>query len=282
MRTNNKGKTFSLRNYLAIVLLSIALLILPFGCAHRPHVKVPPLPKFTEAELGTVAVVSACFEPEFKCPHKPMTKGKAAATGALAGFLGSILGGAMTGNPLGAAAGVVLSPAVSAGMAIYGAIEGETTKTIGKTEETLNHCLSAFRAQEVMQEQIHSLVRERARYTFVEPEQCGPNALDEEIRYGSLKGKGIDTVVEISVRKFGLWREKAAIDPPLSLFMTVSIRLIRVKDDAVLSSRTFRYESKGKQKFTKWAKNDAQPFKEELDRCFKNLAERIVVELFIG
>ena len=103
MRTDKKGKTSSLRHYLAIVLLSVALLIVPLGCAHRPQVKAPPLPKFTEAELGTVAVVSACFEPEFKCPHKPMTKGKAAGVGALEGFFASILGGGMTGNPLGAA-----------------------------------------------------------------------------------------------------------------------------------------------------------------------------------
>jgi hypothetical protein len=281
MRPNKKDKTFSLRNYLTIILPFIGLMIVPLGCAHRPQVKAPLFPKFTEAELGTVAVVSACFEPEFYCPHKPLTKGKAAGAGALGGFFGSILGGAYTGNPLGLALGIAISPAVAAGGAIYGALEGETKKTIGRAEDTLNHCLSAFRAQEVMQERILSWIRERARYTFVEPEQCGPNALDEEIRYGSFKEKGIDTVLEVSVRKFGLWRQKDAIDPPLSFFMTVSIRLIRIKDDAVLFSHTFRYESKEKQKLTNWAKNDGQLFKEELDRCFKDLAERIVVELFI-
>jgi hypothetical protein len=282
MGANKKGKTFSLRNYLAIILPFIALMIVPFGCVHRPQVKTPLFPKFTEAELGTVAVVSAFFDPEFKCPHKPMTKGKAAGVGALEGFFASIQGGAMGGNPLVGALGIALSPVFAAGGAIYGAIEGETTKTIRKTEETLNHCVAAFRAQEVMQERVLSLVRERSRCTFVVPDQCGPNVLDEETSYDSLVQKGVDTVLEISVRKFGLWREKDAIDPPLSLFMTVSIRLIRVKDNAALSSQTFRYESEEKQKFTKWAKNDAQPFKEELDRCFKSLAQRIVVELFIS
>jgi hypothetical protein len=282
MRTNKKGKTFSLWHYLAIVLLSVALLVVPFGCAHGPQVQAPPLPKFTAAELGTITVVSACFEPEFKCPHKPMTKGKAAGVGALEGFLGSILGGAMSGNALGAALGIVISPVVAAGGAIYGAIEGETKKTIEKTEGTLNHCLTALRTQEVMQDRVLSLGREMARYTFVEPEQCGPNVLDEETTYDSSNGKGIDTTLEITVRKCGLWREKDAIDPPLSLFMTVSIRLIRVKDDVVLSTRTFRYESREKRKFVKWAKNDAQPFREELDRCFGSLAERIVADLFIN
>ena len=105
MQTNKKGSTSSLRDYLAIVLLSVALLIVPVGCAHHPQVKPPPLPKFTAAALGRVAVVSARFEPEFVCPHKPMTKGKAAAVWALGGFLGSILGGASAGG-VGAAAGI--------------------------------------------------------------------------------------------------------------------------------------------------------------------------------
>jgi hypothetical protein len=282
MRIDKKGKTPSQRYYLAIVMLAVALLVISFGCAHRLQVKASSPPKFTEAELGRITVVSACFEPEFKCPHKPLTKGKAAGAGALAGFLASIQGGASSGNAGGLALGIALSPVFAAGGAIYGAIEGETTKTIRKTEETLDHCLTSFSAQEVMRESVSSLVQELARYTFVQPEQCGPNVLDEEITYDSLKGTGVDTVFEISVRKFGLWKEKDAIDPPLSLFMTTSIRLIRVQDDTVLANRTFRYESREKRKFTKWAKNGAQPFREELDRCFGSLAERIVSELFIN
>jgi hypothetical protein len=282
MRTNKKGKTTSLRDYLAIILLSVALLVVPFGCAHRPQIKAPPLPKFTEAELGRVAVVSACFEPEFKCPHKPLTKGKAAGMGALEGISASISAGAMTNSLGGLALGIALSPVFAAGGAIYGAIEGETKKTIKETEEILIHCLNGLRTQEVMQERLLSLARGSIPHTFVIEAQAGPKFLDEEITYDLLKGKGVDTVFEISVRKFGLWREKDAIDPPLSLFMTVSIRLIRVKDDAVLSDRTFRYESREKRKFTKWAKNGAQLFRDELDRCFGSLAERIVAELFIN
>ncbi len=282
MEANKNGTTSNLRDYLAIVLLSVALLIVPFGCAHRPEVKAPPIPQFTEAEFGTIAVVSACFEPEFKFLHKPMTKGKAAGMGALAGFLGSILGGAMSGNPYSAAAGVALSPVFAAGGAIYGAIEGETTKTIRKTEETLNHCLTDLRPQEVMKERVLALARARSRYTFVVPDQCGPNVLDEETTYSTLKEKGLDTVFEISLREFGLWRKKDAMDPPLSLFVAVSIRLIRVKDDTVLSTDRLTYKSDEQRKFTKWAKNNGQPFREELDRCFGDLAERIVTELFIN
>jgi hypothetical protein len=282
MGANKKRKTSSPRNYFAIILPFIALMIVPFGCAHRPEVKAPPLPKFTEAELGRIAVVSACFEPKFSA-HKPMTSEKAAGVGALEGFRASIQGGGTSGNALGIPLGIALSPVFAVAGAIYGATAGETEKTIKETEEILNHCFNALRAQEVMQERVLSLARDRTRNTFVEPDQRGPNVPDEETRYDSLNGKGIDTVLEISVRDFYLilWGNKGGINPPLSLFMTASIRLIRVQDDAVLFSRKFMYVSKEKHKFTKWAKNDGQLFKEELDRCFKSLGERIVAELFI-
>jgi hypothetical protein len=280
MGTNRKRKTPSLRNYVSIILPLAALMIVPFGCVHRPQVKAPLSPKFTEAELGRVAVVSASFEPDFGCPYKPMTKAKAAGLGALIGF--SIGGAALSGNPLGVALVVGLSPVIAAGGAIYGAIEGKTTKTVRKTMDILNYSLATSRAQEVIHERVLSLARERSRCTFVVTDHSRPNVLDEETSYDSLNGKGVDTVLEISVRYVGLWREKHAIDPPLSLFMTVSIRLIRVKDGEVLSSRTFFHESEKKRKLTKWAKNGAQPFKEELDRCFKSLAETIVVELLVS
>jgi hypothetical protein len=300
MWTNKKGRTSSLRHYFTIVLLSVALLIVPFGCAHRPEVKAPPLPKFTEAELGTVAVVSACFEPEFIRPYKPLTKGKAVGVGAWKGFSGSIISGAESDQlGRGLFGGIVLSPFAAAGGAIYGAVEGKTKETTREAEEALNHSLTTFRPQELMQERVLSLAQKNTRCTFVKPEQCGPNFLDEETTYDSLNGEGIDTVLEISVWRFGLWKEKGAINPPLSLCATVKTRLIRVKDGAVLSTRRFGYDSSeqqsvewlsthnfrydtGKRKFTEWAKNNAQPFREELDRCFGGLAERILAELFIS
>jgi hypothetical protein len=303
MGTNKKGRTSSLRHYFTIVLLSVALLIVPFGCAHRPEVKAPPLPKFTEAELGTVAVVSACFEPEFIRPYKPLTKGNAVgvgAVGSLKGLWGFILPASQ--GPYGAGGvlwGIALSPVFAAGGAIYGAAEGKTKETTREAEEALNHSLTTFRPQELMQERVLSLAQKNTRCTFVKPEQCGPNFLDEETTYDSLNGEGIDTVLEISVWRFGLWKEKGAINPPLSLCATVKTRLIRVKDGAVLSTRRFGYDSSeqqsvewlsthnfrydtGKRKFTEWAKNNAQPFREELDRCFGGLAERILAELFIS
>ncbi len=53
-----------------------------------------------------------------------------------------------------------------------------------------------------------------------------------------------------------------------------------VKDGKVLHGRNFIYEYESDLlKFSEWAVNNAQPFKEELDRAFSYLAMQIVREL---
>ncbi len=281
MGANEKGKTFSLRNYLAIVLASVALLIESFGCAHRPQVKAVTsgneswritTRKFTEAELGRIVVVSACSKLEPEYFEKPLTKEKAVGMGAWKAFSGSLDAAPRGGDPYAGAIWIPFSFIVTASGAVYGAIEGKPKETIRKAEETLNHYLTDL--QQMMQERIIFSAQKKTQCTFVVPDQCVP--------YDLSNIKDIDTILEISVWRFGLWGEKDLINPPLSLFMIVRIRLIRIKDNTELFSDTFRYESRKKQKFTKWAKKDAQLFREELDRCLGSLAERIVAELFIN
>jgi hypothetical protein len=64
--------------------------------------------------------------------------------------------------------------------------------------------------------------------------------------------------------------------------MAAGIRLIRVKDGKVLHSHNFIYGYEYDSdllKFSEWAANNAQPFKEELNRAFSYLALQIVREL---
>jgi len=268
---------FSTR-YQIIILLFITLLIGQFGCAHGPH-KIPGLPEQARAELGTIGVVSACFEPEFKCPHKPLTKGKAAAAGAIGGALGALYGGVMTGDPYGLALGIVLVPVFSAGGAVYGVIEGKTTKTIKETEETLN----AFRhekIQETLREHFLSVAREKTPYTFIVVEEQRPAFLGQEVSYGCFADKSIDTVLEMSVPSYELKSEKEGLNPPLSFNTGVLIKLIRIADGKELYRKYFPYVG-SKRKFTGWAAKNARPLREEFDRSFKNLANEIVEVLFL-
>ena len=113
----------------------------------------------------------------------------------------------------------------------------------------------------------------------------GPAALNEEVSYRLLAREGIDTILEISVLALGLAGEWG-VNSPLAVFMTVRTRLIQVVDDTALYDSTSKYRSTTDKfiethKFTEWAANNAQPFREELVRAYQSLARKIVEELFL-
>ena len=92
------------------------------------------------------------------------------------------------------------------------------------------------------------------------------------------RGKGIDTVLEIGVERLGL--AGSGINPPLTLVMNSRARLIRVSDGAELYLNTLVYHSR-KRKLRDWGADNAQPFREEVDRAYQGLAERFVEYLFL-
>jgi hypothetical protein len=170
-------------------------------------------------------------------------------------------------------------PSVAAGGAaliggVVGAVAGESTKNIKKTKATLNDLVAGLMIQETMRDQFISVLSRQTNYSFALIGEKGPPAPDQEINYGFLADEGIDTVLELSALKSGLWGEKG-LNPPPCFFMTVHTKLIRVTDGSVIYDHTFRYES-GSSKFTDWASNNGQPFREQLDRCYRTLAQDIL------
>lgn len=69
-------------------------------------------------------------------------------------------------------------------------------------------------------------------------------------------------------------------DPEITFFMNVQARLIDVVDGIEIYSGIFEYKSRNLKAST-WANNDAQLLREEIERSYKNLAERIMEELFL-
>ncbi len=260
------------------IVLPIALLFL-FSCAAVPKMQsLPPAEEF-RANLGTIGVVSGRFQPEVAF-QKPMTKGAAAGYGAGVGSLVVLqgIGNANYGNTAPGAALVALGliPVGAAIGSIVGAIQGIPSSKIKASEDALNDYLATVDFQETMRERFLSVAREQTQNVLVLIEEEGPNALDEEVTYGSLSDKGIDTVFEISVRKCDLRRIAKGINPSLRLLMAVGIRLIRPADGTVLYSRNFVHDWGDLRKFSDWAVNDAQPFREALDHAFQYLATEIV------
>jgi len=273
-----------------IIYIVFALLLSINGCTHVPHKITSPPAEQIKMDLGKMGVASARFQPETKF-KKPKGRIASAAAGAGIGALivGEVVGGIVVGVPPSIV--LVAYPPVAAGIGcaaggaaliggVVGAVTGESSKKIKETEKTLNDLIAELRIQEAMREHFVSVFRKHTRDSFYLILRKGPNAPDEEISYASLANEGIDTVLELSVLRFGLWGE-SGLNPPLTFFMTVRAKVIRVKDSSIIYSHTFRYEGTS-QKFSDWASDNGQSFREEFKQCYPRIANDIVGKLFLG
>lgn len=266
------------------IMLPIVLCLL-VSCATIPKTEPPQAEEF-KADLGTIGIVSARFQPDIGI-QKPMAKGAAALHGAGVGVAFVAQAGASCSG-LGCAGVLALIPVGAVIGSIVGAVQGVSSENIRDTEHVLKDYLATLHFQETMRDRFLSTAREQTQYPFVLLEVEGPDALDKEVLYDSLAGQGIDTVLEMSVRKCDLRAAKylrelgtdKRIDPDLRLLMAVGIRLIRITDGNVLWSHIFIYEYESPLRcFREWGVNNGQPFREELDRALEYLSLEIVKAL---
>jgi hypothetical protein len=264
--------------------ISIALLIIHLGYAERiqalPQLPQPPS-KELRAHLGTIGVVSVQFAPEVKM----LTPAKGWASGAAKGAVqteGKLMNATSAGRELGVICCVVLTPFALCGGALSGAAKAPPAAEVKEMQEELNKDIPAnIEIQEKMRAQFLQVAREETYYAIVLLEDRGPLAPDEKLSYDSLAGHDIDTVLEIGVLNFGLKGNWMEINPPLTFFMTLRTRLIRIAGGEVVYAATLRYESVTNHTFDVWAANDAQLLKEEFSPCYASLAEKIVEEVFL-
>ena len=130
-----------------------------------------------------------------------------------------------------------------------------------------------------MRDHILQIAQKQTRHSLVVLEGQGPITSDEELSYDSLSERGVDTVLEGSLMNVDL-RGKWKSNYPLTFFMTIRTRLIRVRDGEVLYVATLMYQST-EHKLLAWEANDFKLFREEFARCYPIVAEKIVEELFL-
>ena len=276
------------------VLISIFLIIGQLGCAHTPKVEPPTLSEEAKAQLGTIGVVSASFEPAFM-NEKPLTKKKAAETSAKAGALGCLqvgfgaFGAAPAGDPLGGAVAaaiglgaIALTPVGAAVGGIVGAVRGVNATAISRADSVLNLALNDIDIQKVLRDRLLSIAQEKTSHSLIPLDDKGPSFPREEVSYRSRIPAEVDTILEPSILQFGLssFSDGPGINPPLSLFVMTRVRVVRASDDKLLYAHTFHYDSKEKKKFTQWAENQSQPLKDGLRRYFDSLPGEIVTTVF--
>ncbi len=274
------------RNRLRSLCLSGTLLIALAGCAVRPRPLPPPPSEQTRATLGIVGVVSGGVSP--KTELEPPTRGRdsGAAKGAAAGALGSIavgcLAGPSGGDPLGlalfCAAGVALAPVFGLSGAIYGAVVAESAATVAEAEASLTQALTEVKVQEALRDRVLLVARDQTPHPVILLEETDPTARTVGLRDPPSAEGSPDTFLE--VRATALRFVGGGINPPLALVMNVETRLVPAEDRGTHYEATLEYRSRTR-KFTEWAADNAQPFREELERAVHSLAGRIVEEVFL-
>jgi len=94
---------------------------------------------------------------------------------------------------------------------------------------------------------------------------------------GYLLSQGADTALEIHVQDARL-AGKEGINPKLALCVEARATLLRSRDGQQLYSCPVQYRSQGRH-FTEWAAHDAKLFREELQKCYRDLSASMVDQL---
>ena len=261
----------SARHSVFFLLLGL-FIILQSGCATTKQA-IPMTPEQSEqlkSRLGTIAVVSASFDPkvEFQTPAKGALAGAGAGAGAT-------LEAGKGSSGEGALLGILLAPVG----AVAGAVMADSAEDVNKREAIIKKAITELKTQETIRDRLLKTVQEKTKFQFAIAEGHGPVIDGELPDYRNLKEKGIATVHEITVKQFGL-RGEGKISPDLSLYMILQARLVNLTNNAELFKNTFTCEGE-RHKFTEWAANDALLFKQEFERCYQNLSENMMRDIYI-
>lgn len=220
-------------------------------------------------DLGRIGVVVAGFRPNAYF-GRPRTKGDVASEYAEAGALSMLSVGGLWFAPGAVVAGV-------AG-AVFGAIRGESEGAIKETENTLNGYLTSLDFQGTLRDRLLVVSAEQTRHSLVPLDLKGPIKRGEEVAYDVSSYPDIDTFLEIGVERCNLTGNFGDVNPDLFLSVGGQIRFVAAKDGKVLATSQIECSGNATHKFTNWAKNNAQPFKDELDGIFPCLAKQIIEE----
>ncbi|HEY6280524.1 MAG TPA: hypothetical protein VIW72_01850 [Burkholderiales bacterium] len=280
------------RNYI-IAWLCIVSLVFQSGCvstALRPSSSVVPEQEI--AEIGTVGVATARFDPVIGLEDITSGKGTGALKGAGKGALtganlfsggGSCSGGSICGvvallQLLLMAAGATVGAIVGG---VSGALEAEPAEKVEDTKAKAQAVFAELKFQESMREHVVKYAREEVAITVVAFAETGPTSPDEQFNYQALASQKVDKILEVSVLSVGT--EGGGFlepDPPLSLVIRARARLVRVKDGQALTVLDYAFRSKA-HKLSEWADNNLQRFNAALERGYQQIAEEVVDEMFL-
>jgi len=152
---------------------------------------------------------------------------------------------------------------------LYGAIAAEPTESVEGVEARIRQVLAELKMQEALRDRVLQEARNQAGYTFTLLTEKGPTKPGEKITYRAVRSEGVDTILEVSVQSVGFEGEWV-INPQIAFFMMAHVRLIEVGDRTVHWDLSHQYTAIARP-YTEWTVNDAQAFREALDRGYQRM-----------
>ena len=197
---------------------------------------LPPPEKKCNARLGTIGVVPALFLPEAEV-HTPKSAAKE-----------STEKGAVTGADVGASAPcpicivtVPLGAFIGASTGCFAGMKKGQKKDVPDDEveemrAVITNAIGELNIQETISACVSKTGLELTDCDFDLLKGQGPTSPDKELNYSFLKGDGIDSVLEVSVRSVG-FKSGPGKNPKIISFLTVYYRFIRIGDEKEIFSK---------------------------------------------
>ncbi|MGC3973437.1 MAG: LPS assembly lipoprotein LptE [Nitrospira sp.] len=157
--------------------------------------------------------------------------------------------------------------AISGG--IYGAIAAEPEKSAQTVVGSVRDALASARTHERVRDKVRDLIQHRSAAPLANDENEAPVQLETSVL--SIQLDGLHPSVYSAY--------PGMINPSVRLVVTAQARLMSTQKKEELYAARFQYWGP-RMTVPEWAKDEAQPVREEIDRATVMLAEQIVDAIF--
>ena len=265
-------------------LLAACLILATPGCETVPR----PPSEAVRAKLGTIGLVYGGALTDVRL-RKPMGKGEGTASGAAGGFLWGLDAGAQAGKgggQFGAAMAVVVwaitVPIGTVVGAADGNLQGLSTREMAEAKQTIEQLRPAVLGMELpamLNREVIRAITNSTRHPVVLVSYADLACGGEQLSYQPLTNSQINTALEATIITAGLAGPRSR-NAPLSAFLEIRVRLVRVQDDSELYVRRWFHHG-GSRTLAEWGTSQGRALSGELANAVPNLAGEIVEELFL-
>ncbi len=165
--------------------------------------------------------------------------------------------------------------------AVVGAISAMPDDEAASSEKLAVEILTRMGTQEVLRDEILKEGSGKTERSFLPVHAIGPVSVDNDVTYSSLAGSGIDTVLEVAMRRIALETDKWGSEPPLKLAMNARCRLARVADNTVIDDHLYLAQS-APAKLSEWTADHAARLEAEYEQGYRKLAADVISRLFLS